>query len=118
MSQSYRKPYAAFCGGSATKDKYFARRFLRHAENQAVRDLKKNPIEGWDDFHMPIKWEATHNNHYDWAWDGEQHLRKEPTLHDELHWYHCGYFTDDQAMEYMLDSFEKAKRWYEKLKRK
>lgn len=118
MSRSYRKPYSAITGtGSAAHDKMVARRCWRHAQNQALSCAFKNG-EDWDEFLIPNIYEASYNDVWGWGRDGNQTLQEEPVWEDHLSWFHCNYFTDEDAMQYATDSFEKAKKRHAKLCRK
>lgn len=116
MSRSYRKPYATWTSqGSAASDKRAARRAWRRAQNSAVRNID---FENADEFVNPVRYEAAHNDVWGWRRDGKQRLHFEPTFNDQLHWFHCGSFTDEDAMEYALEHFEYSKRYFADLKRK
>ena len=115
MSRSYRKPYSA-CAGvySAADDKRVARRNWRHAQNHALR----MPNIDWDEFLIPARYEASYNDVWSWGRDGKQCLNFEPRWEDCLHWFYSHYFTDEQALQYAEEDFEKSKQWYASLKRK
>lgn len=119
MSRSYRKPYFTYTAGksSARHDKTMASRGYRRAQNQALTHAIKSQ-EDWDEFILPVREEAAHNDTWSWRRDGKQRLHLEPQWEDKLYWFHCHYFSDEKAMEYALDDFEKSKKWHEYLKRK
>jgi hypothetical protein len=115
MSRSYRKPYSTVTGSkSAQADKTFAARSIRRTQDRALRNFRGE----WEDFVMPVRFECSGNDVWGWSREGKQSLHPEPTFNDQLHWFHCGMFTNEQAMEYALEHFERMSRWYEKLKRK
>lgn len=118
MSRSYRKSYATFCGyGSAHDDKTVASRAWRRKQNQYLMSAIKGHTD-WDEYINPERYEAAFNDVWCWARDGKQRLHFPPKWEDELHWFHCNYFTEEKAMEYALEYFEKAKQWYAKISRK
>ena len=115
MSRSYRKPYASVTGNrSAADDKRVARRMVRGTQNAAIRDFRGD----WEEFLLPVRYECSFNDVWSWGRDGKQRLLTEPTFHDQMYWFHCGSFTDERAMEYALEHFERSKKRFERLKRK
>lgn len=69
MSHSYRRPYAAICGGdSAASDKRLARQGVRRVQNQILRSALKHRL--FEDLLLPHKLECPWNNTYQWARDG------------------------------------------------
>ncbi len=115
MSRSFRKPYSAITGvRSAADDKRVARRNWRHAQNHALRQ----PQIDWDEFLIPMRLEASYNEVYSWGRDGKQQLYFKPRWQDVLHWFYSHYFTDEQALQYAEEDFEKRKQWFAAIQRK
>lgn len=75
MGQSYRKPYASWCGHKhyASKDKRIAARGVRRTQETALRQALKE--DAFEDFLMPHIYECPHNNVWNWVRDGNQRLR-------------------------------------------
>ncbi len=114
MGKSYRKPYATVTGSnSAKEDKRLANRSVRRLQDRSLREA-----EDWEEYLVPHRYEASHNDVWGWQRDGKPRLHYEPTWNDVLHWFHNGRFTDEQAMEHALESFEYQKKYYTKLTRK
>jgi hypothetical protein len=71
MSRSYRKPFASIVGVSSCKpDRTLASRaFRRFAKNYLRLNFTAD-----DSFLVPTRYEAAHNDRYDWSMDGGNRL--------------------------------------------
>lgn len=115
MSRSYRKPYSAITGHSSAKsDKQCAARGVRRKQNQYLKDNWQDE----DNFIMPVRYECRFNDTWSWHRDGKQRLYHPPKWEDQLHWYHYGFWNEEESIKLMEEYFEKAQKWYEDLKRK
>lgn len=114
MSRSYRKPYSTVCSAkkSARQDKVIAARCLRRLQNRYLRLNWKD-----ENFLLPVRYEASHNDVWGWNRDGKQRLQFEPVF-ESLRF--CSYYwlTEDEQLERALENFERNKEWFAYLKRK
>ena len=118
MSRSHRRPYSAITGtGSAADDKRIARRNVRRAQNHALRAHRAAELD-WDKFLIPDVYECAYNDVWGWGRDGKQQLYFKPRWQDVLHWFYSHYFTDEQALQYAEEDFEKRKQWFAAIQRK
>jgi hypothetical protein len=116
MSRSTRKPYAAITGvRSAADDKKVARRCFRRTQNSAIRKFKG---EDWDEFLIPVRYEASFNDVWGWGRDGNQTLHDAPVLDWNIYAYNYGCWTEEELIWSHLKRFERLVRYYERLKRK
>lgn len=120
MSGSYRKPYAALCGGdvSAKEDKRRAARGVRHKQNQWLRTLGD-----FDGALVPHRYECRWNDVWTWKRDGGKRLvgRKSDRDWSEYcrveqglwhypgeKWYHdTGQFTNEWPPKWYIESTRK-----------
>lgn len=71
MSRSYKRPYAAICGGgSARSDKQAANRGVRRKQNAWLRTQWHEDEMGL----IPHRYECHHNDVWSWCRDGNQRL--------------------------------------------
>lgn len=69
MSRSHRRPFMSVCGkGSAKKDKRIAARAYRRLINYWIRNSSLSE----DDYLVPQRRDAAHNNPWGWNRDGKQ----------------------------------------------
>lgn len=115
MGKSYRKPYTSITGHySAKNDKRIGARGVRRAQNASIRN-----VDDWDEWLLPDIYECKGNEVYCWDRDGNQSYQAPPMWGDHSHWLSRRHgFTEEEAVKHALESFENAKKYYEKLKRK
>lgn len=78
MGKSYRRPYGTFGScASAKKDKVMAHRCLRRLQERSLR-----AAQDFEEYIIPLRYEAAHNDVWGWARDGKQHFQDHPpTIH-------------------------------------
>jgi hypothetical protein len=116
MGKSYRKPYATVTGArSAAHDKMVARRCYRRIQEHVIRTFDGD----WEDFVIPVRYEASFNNVCSWGRDGKQRLRF--LDHNDFNpFWATSYF--EGSFEDLMRRYEKrlawSKQWIADLKRK
>jgi hypothetical protein len=116
VSRSYRRPYSTISGrGSSRIDKTFANRGVRRTQNAAVR----RAID-FDEFLVPDRYEAPHNDVWGWRRDGKQRLQR--LQHNDFNPFYVmsrrTSWNYEEMVKYRDEILEKRIQWIESLKRK
>lgn len=103
MARSYRKPFHTFVNPDPD-DKIIASRSWRRLMNQSLRST---PLEDMEDYVIPARYEASHNDRWGWRVDGNNVYCSFPEAMD--------YFRMSQGDE---EFWNMSKEWYELIQRK
>jgi hypothetical protein len=117
MSKSYRKPYSPVTGAtSAARDKRTASRCYRRLQEHSLRSFQGD----WEDYLIPERYEATHNDVWSWGRDGKQSLQERRGQYNNPFAYVCSptWMTHEEIMNRWEESKRRDDEWLVYLIRK
>lgn len=111
MGKSYRRPYACIFGSndSAKEDKKLAARGARRLQNRSLKTC-----EDYEDFLIPHRREASHNDVWTWSRDGRKRLQKPPVDLETYRAAQANYHSERLSRKW----YAQEVLWYQRICRK